>query len=237
MELDEYSNDSTITNLSIYPDDSPFLFDTKEFEYTPSIEELKPKINNVVSSAYLGCNLNLKNIAFKIKNAEFNTSKASTLILKSNDNNTSATIFSNGKMVCTGAKNEKESKSSCKRFANMIKKVGFNIELKEFKIQNIVASYDIQFQISLICLYNKINSLINNNDSNFGKDKNNYCKFNKDILPGIVFYLNESKIRFLIFESGKVVVSGAKKRKEIEYIFKKIYPVLIECKKSENEEK
>ena len=231
MELDELSNDSTISYSSDCQNEFPILFETSDITYIPKVEELKPKINNIVSSINLGCNLNLKNIALRIKNAEFNSNKISTIILKSKDIKISATIFSSGKMICSGAKNEKESKLACKKFLKIVKKIGYNVELKDFKIQNIVASYDIKFKISLPDLYNKINNMINNSQK-YGNN-NNYCKYNKEVFPSIIFYINESKISLLFFESGKVVLYGAKQLKEIEDVFKKIYPFLVESKKEE----
>ena len=238
MEIDEYSNDSTIGNLSDC-DDCLFLLDNEEFEYTPNVEELKPEINNIVSTAYLGCNLNLKNIALKIKNAEFNLNKSSSLILTTNNKSISGTIFPNGKIICTGAKSENESKSNCIKFSKMLKKVGFKTQLKDFKIQNINASYEIKFKLSLIDLYSKIHTLMNNNNNSkyFDYDNNNYCKYNKDVFSGIILYLHKSKISLLIFESGKIVLSGAKKREELEETFKKLYPILTECKYYDNIEK
>ena len=236
MELDEMSNNSTISNLSYSQNDSHILFDTEEFIYTPSVEELNPQINNVISTVNLGNNLNLKNIALQLKNVEYNTNKSSNLIIKTKNNKIAATIFSNGKMVCSGAKTEKESKSACLKFTKIVKKLGYKIELKDFKIQNIIASYDIKFKISLPKLYNEINTLINN-AKKFGNNNNNYCKFNKEGFPGLILYMNDSKINLLIFESGKVAISGAKKRKEIDDIFKNIYPLLVESKNVYNEEK
>ena len=229
MELDELSSDSTISYSSENENEFPLLFKASDITYIPKVEELKPKINNIVSSINLGCNLNLKNISLKIKNAEFNSNKLTTIILKSKDIKISATIFSSGKMICSGAKNEKDSKIACKKFSKIVKKLGYNVELKDFKIQNIVASYDIKFKISLYYLYNKINSMINNS-KNY-ENNYNYCKYNKELFPSIIFYINESKISLLFFESGKVVLYGAKQLKEIEEIFKKIYPFLVESKK------
>ena len=226
--LDELSNDSTISYLSNNPNDSLFIFENEEFPYTQKVEELEPQINNIVSSVNLGSNLNLKIIALKIKNAEYNSNKSSRLILKSKDNNLTGTIFSSGKMICSGAKSEKELKSACIKFAKIVNKAGFNVELKNFKIQNIIASYDVKFKISLPKLYNEINTLINN-AKKFGNE-NNYCKFNTELIPCIIFYMNNSRISMSIFESGKVVFSGVKKRKEFEDIFKNIYPLLIEAK-------
>ena len=233
MELDELSNNSTISNISNCQ--SSFFFDIEDCSYTPNIEELEPKIENIISSVNLGNNLNLKNISLKLKNAEYNSNKSSTLTLKTKDNKVTATIFSNGKMICSGAKSEKESKSACMKFAKIVKKLGFNIDLKDYKIQNIIASYDIKFKISLFKLYNEINTMINN-AKKLGNN-NNYCKYNKDIFPGLIFYINDSRISVTIFESGKVAFSGAKKRKEINEIFKNLYPLLIESKNVIGEEK
>lgn len=41
----------------------------------------------------------------------------------------------------------------------------------------------------------------------------------------------EPKIVLLIFVSGKLVLTGAKKKEEIERGFNKIYPVLLEARK------
>ena len=235
---DELSIDSTITYSSENQNDSPFLFDTEEITYTSNVEELEPQINNIVSSVNLGSNINLKNIALKIKNAEYNSNKFSKIILKSKDKNITATIFPNGKMICSGSKTEKESKLACKKFAKIVNKVDGKedkIDLKSFKIQNIVASYDVKFKICLSKLYNEISNLINNS-KNLGNN-NNYVKFNNDIVQSLIFYLNEPKISLSIFESGKVVLSGAKKRKEFEEIFRNIYPLIIESKKISNEKK
>ena len=227
---DDLSFDSTISNISSNENDCALFFDTEEIEYTPTAEELKPEINNIISTVSLGSNLNIKNIALKIKNAEY-TNNFSKLILKSKDSKATATMFPSGKMVCSGAKTEKESKSLCVKFGKIVNKVGFNAELKNFKIQNIVASYDVKFRICLPKLFNEINTLIKNANSL----EYNYVKYNSDTFPGLIFYMNDLKISLLVFEYGKVVISGAKKRKEIEDIFRNVYPLLIESKKIKSE--
>ena len=230
MELDEISNGSTISNISNIQNNSSFLFESEESLYPPNIEELVPEINNIIISANLGNNLYLNNIALKLKNVDYILNKSSNLTLKTKNCKIIATIFSNGKMICSGAKNEKESKASCIKYAKIIKKIENNIELKDLKIQNMVASFDIKFKINLEKLFKEINALINN--SKKCENNYNYCKYNKNEFPGLVFYMNDSKINFVIYETGKVVLSGAKNRKEINDLFKNIYPLLIKSKKS-----
>ena len=223
---DDLSFDSTISNISDNENDCALFLETEEIEYTPNVEELKPEINNIISSVSLGSNLNIKNIALKIKNAEY-TNNFSKLMIKSKDSKATATIFSSGKMVCSGAKTEKQSRVLCAKFGKIVNKVGFNVELKNFKIQNIIASYDVKFKICLPKLFNEINTLIN-------ISKNlcyNYVKYNSDNFPGLIFYMNDLKVSLLVFEYGKVVISGAKKREEIEEIFRNVYPLLVESKK------
>lgn len=232
MELDEMSNNSTISNLSNIQNNNSFIFDSEEIAYSPNVVELKPEISNIITSSNLGNNLNLKNIALNFKNGEYNFNKSSNLILKTKNCKVTATIFPSGKMICSGAKNEKESKSACLKFAKIIKKYENNVELRDFKIQSIVASFDVKFKIYLPKLYNELNILIKNSKQ-FGN--NNYCKFNKDEFPALVFYINNSKANILIFESGKIVLSGAIKRKEISEIIKMLYPLLIESKIINNE--
>eukprot|EP00349_Pseudokeronopsis_sp_Brazil_P002363 CAMPEP_0202971334 /NCGR_PEP_ID=MMETSP1396-20130829/26138_1 /ASSEMBLY_ACC=CAM_ASM_000872 /TAXON_ID= /ORGANISM="Pseudokeronopsis sp., Strain Brazil" /LENGTH=56 /DNA_ID=CAMNT_0049700595 /DNA_START=701 /DNA_END=871 /DNA_ORIENTATION=+ len=53
-------------------------------------------------------------------------------------------------MVCTGAKSEEYSRDAAKKYAKAIKKVDNpSVDMKDFKIQNIVGSCDVKFQIAL----------------------------------------------------------------------------------------
>jgi len=210
--IDEYSSDSTVSYLS----DSSFLFEQEDFYLIQKPYELNPKISSITSTLNLGCNLNLKIISQKIKTAEYNNDSKFSLTIKLKDNNSIAALYPNGKMICTGAKSEKEAKSNCIKFSKMIKKAGFYTNLKEFKITNISGNYDINFNLNLNKLYKEMNHLYES------------CKYDKNAFPGIILYIND--INFTFFENGKIMFSGAKKKKDIEYIFNAIYPLLIEAK-------
>jgi transcription initiation factor TFIID TATA-box-binding protein len=63
---------------------------------------------------------------------------------------TTALIFGSGKIVVTGAKNEEQSHQASRRYARIIQKtMGPEVEFKEFKVQNVVASIDVKFPIRL----------------------------------------------------------------------------------------
>ncbi|WRX11092.1 TATA-box binding protein - like 2 [Theobroma cacao] len=109
-------------------------------------------VQNVVSTVNLGCTLNLKAIALHTRNSEYNPKRFAAVIMRIEEPKTAALIFSSGKIVCTGAKTEQQSLLAARKFARIIQKIGFDVQFKDFKIQNIVASCDMKFPISLVRL-------------------------------------------------------------------------------------
>ena len=177
-----------------------------------------PKLQNIVSTANLKCVLDLREIALKAKNAEYNPKKFAAVIMRIKEPKTTALIFSSGKMVCTGARTEEESKQASRTYAKIILKIGFPAKFSEFKVQNIVASCDVKFPIRLEGMANT-----------FLK----FCSYEPEMFPGLIFHMLEPKIVFLIFVSGKIVLTGAKNREDIYKAYDNILPYLMQFRKSE----
>ncbi len=175
-----------------------------------------PKLQNIVSTVNLNTPLNLKNIALHARNAEYNPRKFAAVVMRLREPKTTALIFASGKMVCTGAKNEKASKIASRKFARIVQKLGFAVQFTNFKIQNIVGSCDVNFPIDLEHIANK---------------HSDYCSYEPEVFPGLVYRMMEPKIVLLIFVSGKIVLTGAKRKADIDVAFDKIYPVLEDAKK------
>jgi len=53
-----------------------------------------------------------------------------------------------------------------------------------------------------------------------------FCDFNPDTFPGLIYHMQSPKICLLIFASGKIVLTGAKTRQDIDTAFKAIQPTL-----------
>ena len=51
-------------------------------------------------------------------------------------------------------------------------------------------------------------------------------QYEPELVPGLIYRMADPKIVLLIFVSGKVVLTGAKKREDIYRAFESIYPVL-----------
>ena len=192
--------------------------------------DIQPKLQNIVSTANLGCPLKLRQIALQAKNAEYNPKRFAAVIMRIKEPKTTALIFSSGKMVCTGAKSEEDSKKASRKYAKIIRSLGFPVEFKDFKVQNIVGSCDVKFQISLSKLNMKLGRYPSSFHSGNNKTKKYICHYEPEIFPGLIYHMLVPEIVLLIFVSGKIVLTGAKQREQIYDAFRKIYPLLLQFK-------
>jgi len=170
-----------------------------------------PQLQNIVSTVNLNCKLDLKKIALHARNAEYNPKRFAAVIMRIREPRTTALIFSSGKMVCTGAKSEEQSRLAARKYARVIQKLGFPAKFIDFKIQNIVGSCDVKFPIRLEGLV---------------LAHSQFCSYEPELFPGLIYRMVKPKIVLLIFVSGKVVLTGAKVRSEIYEAFESIYPIL-----------
>merc|ERR1712233_62402 len=171
-----------------------------------------PTLQNIVATVDLDCGkLDLKKIAMHARNAEYNPKRFAAVIMRIREPRTTALIFSSGKMVCTGAKSEKESRLAARKYARVIQKLGFPAKFKDFKIQNMVGSVDVKFPIRLEKLV---------------LSHSQFSSYEPELFPGLIYRMVKPRIVLLIFVSGKVVLTGAKQRKEIDDAFNNIFPIL-----------
>eukprot|EP00899_Mesostigma_viride_P026288 jgi/Mesvir1/6844/Mv09019-RA.2 len=170
-----------------------------------------PTLQNIVSTVNMECRLDLKHITLHARNAEYNPKRFAAVIMRIREPKTTALIFSSGKMVCTGAKSENESKLAARKYVRVIQKLGFAAQFKDFKIQNIVGSCDVRFPIRL---------------EGLAYAHGDFSSYEPELFPGLIYRMAKPKIVLLIFVSGKIVITGAKVRDEIYEAFENIYPVL-----------
>lgn len=170
-----------------------------------------PTLQNIVSTVNLGCKLDLKKIALHARNAEYNPKRFAAVIMRIRDPRTTALIFSSGKMVCTGAKSEDQSRLAARKYARIVQKLGFDAKFLDFKIQNMVGSCDVKFPIRLEGLV---------------LTHGQFSSYEPELFPGLIYRMVKPRIVLLIFVSGKVVLTGAKVRQEIYDAFENIYPIL-----------
>lgn len=57
------------------------------------------------------------------------------------------------------------------------------------------------------------------------------CHYEPELFPGLIYKMEQPKVVLLIFTSGKIVLAGAKTRRDVYTAYQKIYPVLFTYKK------
>ncbi|XP_053331481.1 TATA box-binding protein-like 2 [Spea bombifrons] len=181
------------------------------------ISGIVPQLQNIVSTVNLACKLDLKKIALHARNAEYNPKRFAAVIMRIREPRTTALIFSSGKMVCTGAKSEEQSRLAARKYARVVQKLGFPAKFLDFKIQNMVGSCDVRFPI-------RLEGLVLTHQQ--------FSSYEPELFPGLIYRMVKPRIVLLIFVSGKVVLTGAKERSEIYEAFENIYPILKGFKKT-----
>eukprot|EP01127_Copromyxa_protea_P006201 TRINITY_DN1600_c0_g1_i2.p1 TRINITY_DN1600_c0_g1~~TRINITY_DN1600_c0_g1_i2.p1 ORF type:complete len:115 (+),score=15.60 TRINITY_DN1600_c0_g1_i2:40-345(+) len=84
-----------------------------------------PELQNVVATVSLESELDLKEIALKARNAEYNPRRFAAVIMRIREPKTTSLIFASGKMVITGARSEELARSAGRKFAKILIKLGF----------------------------------------------------------------------------------------------------------------
>ena len=153
------------------------------------------KIENIVASASIGKDIVLTDVSRALEGVNFNREQFPGLVFKLKDPKTAALIFSSGKLVCTGAKSIDDSKLAIKKTVDLMREVDTEIPHEfEIKIQNIVASANLQSTLNLEAVALELED----------------TEYEPEQFPGLVYRLSDPKVVLLLFGSGKVVCTGAK---------------------------
>ena len=175
------------------------------------------RIQNMSATANLGVRLDLKQIALRCRNTEFNPRRFGAVIMRLREPRATALIFASGKMCVTGTKSTHNSTLAAKKFAYIVERVGFKCQsFIDFKVQNIVGTADVGFPI-------RLEGLVYAHST--------FASYEPELFPGLIYRLVSPRVVFLIFVSGKIVITGAKTEMDLSEALTKLYPVLVEYRK------
>jgi len=162
--------------------------------------ELDYKIENVVATVVVEITekIDLNQIARRHADVEYNPERFPGLVMRIEKPRATILIFSTGKMVVTGLRKATEAERVVDKVVKNIKKAGIKVSNPEITIQNIVASGDLHTNIDL----------------NMAAIVMEYAMYEPEVFPGLIYRMQEPKTVFLIFSTGRIVCTGAK-RKEI----------------------
>ena len=177
--------------------------------------EVKASINieNVVASATLNQRVDLNAVVKGYPGVEYRPEQFPGLVFRLKRPKTATLIFNSGKMVCTGAKSEKEARRAVMRVVKELKTSGIIIISKpELKIQNIVASAS-------------LGGIIDLEKATYTLGKTMY---EPEQFPGLIYRMAEPKVVILLFASGKLVCTGAKREQDVYDAVSKLHKELEE---------
>ena len=165
------------------------------------------RIENIVASAAFGVDIPLESVVSKLEGMEYEPEQFPGLVYRIKKPKAAALIFGSGKVVCTGAHSLTDVRTVFKKVVGVVQKAGVKVP-KGFKIQveNIVASAKLDGKLNLDTIaFNLENS-----------------EYEPEQFPGLVYRMKDPKVAFLLFGSGKVVCTGARKIDDVSVAVAKV---------------
>ena len=168
-------------------------------------------VENIVASTSFADKLDLDAIAQSLEEAEYEPEQFPGLVYRLSNPKTATLLFRSGKANCTGAKNIENVKKTVEIIADKLRKMGIEVykneELK-IVIQNIVAISDLETDLNL-------------NEVAMGLGLEN-VEYEPEQFPGLVYRIDDPKVAMLLFGSGKIVCTGARKTEDVSVAVEKL---------------
>jgi transcription initiation factor TFIID TATA-box-binding protein len=169
-------------------------------------------IQNVVAAATLNQKVDLNAVVKSYPGVEYRPEQFPGLVFRLKRPKTATLIFNSGKMVCTGAKSEKEARRAVMTVVKELKKGGIIIIGKpDLKVVNMVASASLGGKVDLEAV------------SMLGK-----TMYEPEQFPGLIYRMDEPKVVILVFASGNLVCTGARREQDVYDAVHKLHERLEE---------
>ncbi|KAH0791669.1 TATA-box-binding protein [Histomonas meleagridis] len=189
-------------------------------DFLEHIDSMKPNIVNLVASVKMCNSFDLLKISEHIKNAEFNPRRFQAVILRITTPKATAMVFQVGKVNIVGTREKEVAYQAAKKFCRILRKVGYNCRIEEFNVTNLVATIACNFRIRLQEIANH-------------PGHRQLARYNPETFPGIIYRIPDPKVTLLIFESGKIIMTGAKSYEDLQRASNWIQPILTLFKKTQ----
>ena len=170
-------------------------------------------IQNVVATGTMNQKVDLNAVVKGYPSVEYRPEMFPGLVFRLKRPKTATLIFSSGRMVCTGARSGKESHRAILKVVKELKKVGIIILSKpNVKVVNIVASAILGGKVDLEKTVVTLRKTM----------------YEPEQFPGLIYRMDEPKVVILIFASGNLVITGAKKEQDVYDAVHKLHRSLEE---------
>ena len=147
-------------------------------------------IHNVFCSFKVRCPLDLEDILKRCHNVELCKKNRNYIIMKLKQPATTAKIWPSGKILCMGAKSEKDSKIAARRIARLLQNLGYNVVFSKFTIHNCHGSVLLPFHIKIV----------------------DFCKahqeasYEPELHAGVVYKVEDLGATITIHQTGQMII-------------------------------
>uniref|UniRef100_A0A3Q3WQW3 TATA box-binding protein-like 1 n=1 Tax=Mola mola TaxID=94237 RepID=A0A3Q3WQW3_MOLML len=149
-------------------------------------ETLDIIVTNVVATFRTRCHLNLRTIALEGTNVIYKP-EVGKVLMKLRKPKITASIWSSGKIICTGAK------LGARRLARCLQKLGFKVRFSAFKIVNVLAVCSMPFAVHL---------------TDFTKNNRPIASYEPELHPAATYRIKHLKATVQVFSTGSITVTG-----------------------------
>ena len=179
------------------------------------VTDFNIRIENIVASAALNVIVPLEKIVSKMEGMEYEPEQFPGLVYRMQKPKAAALIFGSGKIVCTGARSIGDVHEVFKKVVKIVQSTGVKVP-RNFKVQveNIVSSAKLDGKLNL----DKIAFNLENSE------------YEPEQFPGLVYRMLEPKVAFLLFGSGKIVITGARTIQDVHIAVEKVFKKLKSIK-------
>lgn len=142
-------------------------------------DSIECKFQNVVATANFGVKgIDLPQLCGRIKWSQFNNDVFAALIARLDDPKTTELIFKSANIVCTGGKSVLQTRIAIRMMTVIMQSVGIECSMRDFNVQNIVASAYTGFLLRLDDIAYRFSP---------------HAAYNPEIFPGKVTFVTLSR--------------------------------------------
>ncbi len=152
-------------------------------------------VSNIVASTEISDELDLQRICSLLDNCEYEPEIYFALIYKIAKPKISVLVNKSGKIIFTGAKSIADIELAREIFFKDLRILGYHPTERDIKIQNLIVLVHVDLSISIYDIVNKYKTNID---------------YRPEIFPAGIFRNKDPKFTALIFNSGKISITGLK---------------------------
>jgi len=171
------------------------------------------RLFNIISTFETRCNFNMRQLATRARNVEYNSKKnPAACYFKLRNPSLSGVVFMMGKVNVLGGKNLDEQRLSAKKLARLLQKCGYpHVKFVNYKVENMNATVNLGNPIRL---------------QNFASKYVKEVTYEPEITPSLLFRLPGKEAMIQCWSTGKIIICGAKKIQDFQEIYDQFKPIV-----------